>query len=509
MMNRRQFLMTAPPTLAMLSRAGSSWGQTDALNKDPLIFRVDADKHVAAIPKNVMGLSYESTQLGEPEFFSCANQGLIALFKTLSPHGCLRLGGNTSEFTYFKADATVKAPEWSPAPTQPKELTAITLETLKNLRCFLDATGWSCIYGLNLGTATPERVAEEAEAVNRILGTKLDYFQIGNEPNNYIRYKLRPSTWDEKVYVDEWLSFARAVVQRVPEAKLGGPDMGAERPWMQLFANKAVAAMGKNLVAITDHFYAEGPPTSPESTMRNLLFNKKIEHEIAVMVEAGKTAKLPYRMTEVNSCYLGGKPGVSDTLGSALWAGELTLMLLAASFSGVNFHGGAARQIRASLGGTMPGDSVAKSEADDSYYTPIAGDAKIGYTARPIFYGMMLASQMAGSTLVRGSFSAEQPTLAAYASLGADGQSMQMAVFNKGSEDIEILLSPGRKFHAASVQRLTGPRVDATTGVAFGHAVVAKDGHWAPSAAETLQRTRLGEFKLSIAAASAALVLMK
>jgi hypothetical protein len=505
MMNRRRFLFTAPPSLALLGVSRRSLWAMDAPAAQALTLQIHADQLIGIVPKNVMGLSYESTQLGEPEFFDPSNKVLVEILKTLSPSGSLRLGGNTSEFTYFKASETMQAPAYSPAPTQPKELTPITPQALHNLRRFLDATGWNCIYGLNLGTGTPERAAEEAAVATEILGPKLEYLQIGNEPNNYIRYRLRPSTWNEKTYLTEWLGFARAVVQRVPTAKLGGPDMGAERPWMQLFAGDAVKALGPNLLAITDHFYAEGPPTSPESTMQNLLHNAKIDHEIAVVVEAGKKAGLPYRMTEINSCYSGGKPGVSDTLGSALWAGDLTLKLIAAGYCGINFHGGSARQIKASLGGQLPGDSVGKSEATDSYYTPIAGSAATGYTARPIFYGMLLAARMAGSNLVKAAFTEPQTNATAYASLSADG-GMQVALFNTGSEPAEILLSPGRPSHRAFAMHLTGPAVDATSGIRFGNASVAGSGEWSPKGDEALHRTAAGEFRITLPPTSAALV---
>lgn len=508
MMNRRRFLFTAPSSLALFSPAyRPAW----ALGTDSapgLSFDIHADEHIGVIPENVMGVSYESTQLGEPDFFAPANKDLVRLFRTLSQHGSLRLGGNTSEFTYFKAGSSTEPPAWSPAPTQPKVLTPITPHALKNLRAFLDVTGWNCIYGLNLGTATPERVAEEAAAVTEILGPKLEYLQIGNEANNYIRYKLRPDTWNEKTFLAEWLSFARAVVKRVPTAKLGGPDMGADPVWMKLFASEAVAEMKEHLVAITDHFYAEGPPSSPESTMETLLFGtKKIDKEIAVTAAAGHAAKLPYRMTEVNSCYSGGKPGVSNTLGSALWAGDLTFMLLEAGFCGINFHGGSARQIRASLGGTLPGDSIAKNEADDSYYTPIAGNASVGYTARPIFYGMLLAARMAGSTLVGGAFTEPQTAVTAYAALVAHGDSLQVALFNKGPVAAAVSLRTGNKaYRKASVLRLTGPAVEATQGIRFGGASVATDGSLSVGGVDALQRVAAGEFDIILPAASAALV---
>ena len=55
------------------------------------------------------GLSYESAQLANPEFFSAGNKELIALFRGLSPSGNLRLGGGSSEFTTY-SDADPSGP---------------------------------------------------------------------------------------------------------------------------------------------------------------------------------------------------------------------------------------------------------------------------------------------------------------------------------------------------------------------------------------------------------------
>ena len=52
---------------------------------------------------------------------------------------------------------------------------------IHNLRKFLDETGWTCIFGLNLGTGTPANVADEAAYVAATLGPRLEYFQLGNE----------------------------------------------------------------------------------------------------------------------------------------------------------------------------------------------------------------------------------------------------------------------------------------------------------------------------------------
>ena len=67
----------------------------------------------------------------------------------------------------------------------PHRLFAIKPEAIDALAGFLKATGWKLIYGLNFGNSTPERAAREAAYVARAIGDRLEYFQIGNEPDFY------------------------------------------------------------------------------------------------------------------------------------------------------------------------------------------------------------------------------------------------------------------------------------------------------------------------------------
>ena len=99
------------------------------------------------------------------------------------------------------------------------------------------------IYGLNLGSGTPERDAEEAAYVSKTIGARLLYFQIGNEADLYHndRNGLRPSNWAFPDYLANWVSFANAVSGRVPDAKFGGPDSGNMMDWPLLFAPQAVS----------------------------------------------------------------------------------------------------------------------------------------------------------------------------------------------------------------------------------------------------------------------------
>src|SRR5580698_4258868 len=103
--SRRKFLASAAVSLAANRlRAQVSGAAQVALT-------IPAEATGAHMPADFVGLSYEVQQLTDPEFFSGSNAGLIQQFKTLAPGGVLRLGGNTSEFAYWKASPDSLEPE--------------------------------------------------------------------------------------------------------------------------------------------------------------------------------------------------------------------------------------------------------------------------------------------------------------------------------------------------------------------------------------------------------------
>ncbi|HEU5066706.1 MAG TPA: hypothetical protein VFT61_00770 [Sphingomicrobium sp.] len=166
--------------------------------------RIDPGRHLNHLPSSYNGFSVEQATLEDPEVYRSGNRSLVALCRRLTTNGILRIGGNSSEFCWWKATPdraqpvahTIgqgRADNW-----MPQRYHAITPGAIDNLRSFLDATGRRCIYGLNFGTRTPERDSEEAAYVARALGPRLLYFQIGNEPDLYRRENngLRPPHWD-------------------------------------------------------------------------------------------------------------------------------------------------------------------------------------------------------------------------------------------------------------------------------------------------------------------------
>ncbi len=445
-MNRRSFL-------ASLAAAGVAtslpvFGQGAAKTK----LEIDARKLGPAIPLDFTGLSYESAQLANPAFFSGGNKQLIELLRGLSPSGNVGLGGGSSEFTTYSAAAPTGLPPFEVfGPDTSKTVkhgTVTTTLALRNLREFLDATGWSCLYGLNLGQGTKENAAAEAAAVQRILGPQLMAFQIGNEPDGF-RNRYRPASWGPADYLREWNEFHNAIVATVSGARFAGPDISNKLPYLTAFAEEA--PKHKDVILLTGHYYAMGPAGSPGATLNQFAETDPQQatmhvNGFPVVADAMKVAGLPFRMSEGNSCWNGGQPGVSDTLASALWCADIMLRFAALGWSGVNLHGGG-----------------------DGFYTPIAGAPSTGFTKRPQYFGIQFGQSFAGARLLGATLSGAGQHVTAYA-VDQSG-SRRVAIINKGDKAISIEL-PMRV--DVKAMKLTGHALDTKEGTAFGEVRVER-----------------------------------
>jgi hypothetical protein len=471
----------------------------------------------ARIPLTYVGLSYELAQLTDPQFFSASNRDLVAYFRLLSPRGVLRIGGNTSEFCWFQANASTTAPQLRvpagnfDANWMPHQLFAIAPEAIDEMAGFLEATGWRLIYGLNFGNGTPERAAAEAAYVAQKVGGRLEFFQIGNEPDFYRNANngLRPPNWDFADYLKEWTAFAEAVAAKVPDARFGGPDVGASSDWVTRFGEELPTTIRPRLAALTGHYYAEGPPDDPRVTASRLLAgNAKIPAEMKRIEETARAHSLVYRMSEGNSCYRGGKPGMSDGFASALWVGDYLLQLAALGCAGVNLHGGGGAFLTAGLGGHTPGLAVAKvrQTVRNGFYTPIQSEPGRQAKAMPIFYGMLLVSQFAGCNLLQVKVDMQGVNATAYAARHKRG--FKVAIFNKDEfQAIDIAIHAPRRVQAASAWRLQAPALNSTGGVTLAGAEIEAHGLWSPRVTEPLEIGN-GVPRIHLSAASAALLFL-
>lgn len=455
-------------------------------NPSEITLSADFSKPLATMPHDFTGLSYESAQLGHPDFFSAQNSGLIALFKQLTPEGVLRIGGNTAEYTMWSdndADAEKNQTPHAIGPdagTAAKTASILTPIAIRNLRDFIDRTGgWKLIYGLNLWHGTPENAAAEAAYIFETLGPRLICFQIGNEPDMDHEAGSK-ERWTFEHYWEKWPLFVAAVKQAVPDARFAGPDIAKEYEWVTEMSQKH-----PDLEFLSGHYYAEGPPANPKMTLEYLLHRgaDPASGEIDVVHAATKALGRPFRMTECNSCFHGGKPLVSDTFASALWSGDYMLQVAQAGYIGVNLHGGG-----------------------NGLYTPIAGDSPQGFVVRPVFYGMLLAQRFAGSTFVEASLSgqsAAQNLTAFAAKSGSYG--FKLAIFNKAAAPVRINMTGLPASRTAQVWWLKAPAIDSLEGVTFGGSRVDADGTFHPRAG-TRAKVRDGCGSLDLPGYSAAYI---
>jgi hypothetical protein len=387
------------------------------------------------IPRDYVGLSYEAAQFANPDFFSAANTTLIALFKGLSPDGVLRIGGGSSEFTrYSETDAAGPPPFEVFGPDTSKTVkhgTVTTARALRNLRGFLDAAGWTCIWGLNFGQGSQENAMAEAVAVHRILGSRLLLLQIGNEPDSF-RNHYRPATWTPTDYLREWNGFHTAIAAAVPGVRFAGPDISNKLDYLTAFA--AEAPRHPDVVMLTGHYYAMGPAGRPEATIAQLMepdpsTTTMRMDRVPVVQAAVQASGLPFRISEGNSCWNGGQPGVSDTLASALWCADKMLRFAQFGWIGVNWHGGG-----------------------NGLYSPIVGAPSTGFSKRPEYYGIQFAQMLTGATFLPARLDGVGRLVNAYALERAGTR--QVALFNKDLTPVTLTLPA---MTTGDAHLLTGP----------------------------------------------------
>ena len=137
-----------------------------------------------------------------------------------------------------------------------------------------------------------------------------------------------------------------------------------------------------------------------------------------------------------------------------------------------------------------------------SSYSPIGDDEHGHYSARPEYYGMLAFSLAAKGRLLKTELGSNSPAVKAYATQPEKGP-LALALINKGAVASDLAVNtPGRR---ASFVRLSGPAVDARTGITLGGAEVTSAGTWKPAKSEVLP-IRKGQFRINLPAASAAVV---
>jgi hypothetical protein len=354
---------------------------------------------------------------------------------------------------------------------------------LRDLGTFLEATGWNLIWGLNLGKGTAQAAIQEAKAVLAATEPYLFAFEIGNEPDLFPRSEAhRKKGYDYDDYLREYRKFRDALRKELPGMPLAGPDVADATSWVTRFARDE----GKDIKLLTHHYYREGQ--NPTSNIDKLLYaDPKLDPMLAQLRAATKSSGIPYRTCETNSFSGGGKPGVSDTLASALWVLDFMFALASTGCAGVNMETGV------------------NQRGFISSYSPIGDDEHGHYTATPEFYGMLAFAQAGKGHVIASNLEAGNRNLKAYTTQQSKNRIVVTLINKEGASPVVVSVECAAAFSKGSLLRLSGSSLDSRTGVLLGGVAVAPSGVWHPGSAEEIPASG-GKLLVRLPAASAAVV---
>jgi hypothetical protein len=479
-MNRRQFLAQSASVVAAAMSQSKLAGALQSVSSAPeMRVTLDSTKTLAVIPPDFMGLGYEISSVARPGLLSAQNAAYVQLVRTLGTQGVIRVGGNTSDYSsYVENGQPLSSPEG-------KAGSIVNQAVLRDLGTFLDATGWTLIWGLNLGNGSLENAIQEAKAVTTATKKHLLGFEIGNEPDLFPhRGGHRQPRYGYDDYLREYRAWRDALRKAIPDIAFAGPDVAVATDWVTKFGNDE----GKDIKLLTHHYYREGE--NPTSTIDKLLHtDPKLAPTLATLRAATEHSGIPYRVCETNSFSGGGRPGVSDTLAAALWVLDFMFTLASAGCAGVNMETGV------------------NQRGFISSYSPIGDDEQEHYWAAPEYYGMLAFAQSGAGRIISSKIDAGDKNVKTYAVEPARDRIVLTLINKEPSLDAMITIDPGtyRSFRRGSLVRLAGPSLDSKSGVTLGGTSVSPAGSWQPTQAETVVENR-GKFPVRIPAGSAAVV---
>jgi hypothetical protein len=403
-----------------------------------------------------LGLAYEKESLLTP-LLSAANKDLVGLFRQLGP-GVLRLGGASVDHSVWTADG--------PGQTHGQ----VTPADVDGLAAFLAATGWSCIYGINLGgsasgATTPALAAAEVAYVTERLGSALIGVELGNACEAY-GSSFYAGNWSVEVFEALWQQYRSAIVAVTPGAPFSGPAAASDfDDWTLPFGEYVTSSQIDSLT----QQYTRG--CASMATVDDLISpDAALADELFMLHYGAQSIGVPFRIDSVSSYDDGGAPGVSNAYASALWAIDTVFQAALAGASGLNF----------ASGGQQPSALIADSNGQ------ILGP-------RPAFYGVLLASVAGPGTLLNTQLSVGALDVTAYAVQSASG-GMRVVLVNKdAAQNLDVSIALPQAVSTVTVQQLTQLSAGATTpdlaalsGVTFQGGTVASDGTFQPAAAYSL-----------------------
>jgi hypothetical protein len=424
--------------------------QAQDQSADVVKIQIDPDTIVSRISQDFPGLGFETSAVAESNFFSATNITMIQLYRNLSPHGLMRIGGIISDHTQYVPDGTA-------AVRTQAGVTVINQTNLRDLADFARAAGWKVMWGLNLGTGSKEEAVREATAVETTLGDTLQSFEIGNEVE-----ALRRFARSYEAYHAAYLDYKSAIRAVLPNAPFSGPDSIGNLAWITNFA----ATESRDMKLLTQHYYRGGANDPKTSLQRLLEHDRGWDKRLEILRQICRDNGLAFRINEVNSFSGGGKLGVSDTFGSALWCLDYMFRVASYGCDGVNM------------------ETDINQLGFISHYSPIVHDAEGRCSVRPEYYGMLAFAMAGNGEMLKLTLEKPDINLTAYATRDNMGHLWVSMVNKDFTRDATVETTLPAGFSSAWAFRLSAPSVESRDHVALAGAEVSAGGTWSPGPPE-------------------------
>ncbi|KAI0887996.1 glycoside hydrolase superfamily [Annulohypoxylon maeteangense] len=298
---------------------------------------------------DVYGYSIEPIWVNDYVSTPFANTLLSAIKDVTGKPPGIRVGGNTADQTYFH-------------PTLSTGNASVAIPDLLTTKIFNITPSWydgwanyfpsdtELIYTLNLGVNTSNwaNAVAEASAAYTALGSKLTLFELGNEIDHFIKKSWRDPSWNVATYLEQFRNLSGQIVgsewyksAKAPPKFQSG--VFADPPWVPDQQDEiddfsienltlAETAADREVVGTyATHLYPQSTCDGPRwLRMRlDLLSNHTTlwlnVSQYAPQAAAAEAAGSHLVMGETNSVSCGGKSGISDTFGAALWGADYVL----------------------------------------------------------------------------------------------------------------------------------------------------------------------------------------
>ncbi|KAF5518708.1 Beta-glucuronidase [Colletotrichum aenigma] len=217
--------------------------------------------------------------------------------------------------------------------------------------------GFNLGLGANRSEGWETLIATVPLACKAIGVDNLDVWEYGNEPDLFstsAQGPVRPPSWNESIYVEQWLNGTREIASVLAEAcpefpapVFMAPSNGGTGNRLRAPAQWAAGLNTDNNIALfSSHNYISGAE-SPGVTLQGTLMNHTRTVQ-SVQAHEREYANITSRFDDVppqilgehNSLYNQGKPGLSNSFGAALWGVDFNLYAATVGIKRVHLHMG-------------------------------------------------------------------------------------------------------------------------------------------------------------------------